>query len=470
MAERLWRYTGNNEGSIYYGWREITLDGYLESTGGIVSGAVQMNSLGLGDGTVSAPAINFTSDTNTGIYRPGDDQLAFTTGGAQSALITSTGLTMSVPLFIDDAANTASAPALSFDGDTNTGIYHPTTDELAIATAGTQRVLVGSTGEVTLSGALTVDSTTSDNLTTKGSGAGFRFYDRVNTTYSMWYRTGSAAYLWDSAAAAAIVSVQDSSPRIRIGTGPGSSDMALKVYASTHVTSEHASIGFGDWTIGQDSSSNGTKNLYISDTTSGIVFTIDTNGDANMPFDASVSGYFEAKYAGTPTASGGGSIRSTCDNSAKTGLTIASSASTGTQYFQAFYLGNGTLVGSISSNSTTTSYNTTSDARLKDRIKPLSGALERLSRLRPISFGWKSDPDGPLADGFLAQEVAEVVPQATTGLSDAVDDNGKIVPMQIDTSHLVPLLTAAMQEQQGYIESIEAQLASVFTRLDIIGA
>jgi hypothetical protein len=42
----------------------------------------------------------------------------------------------------------ATAPTLAHSGDTNTGIYFPGADQIAITTAGTQRVYVGSTGNV----------------------------------------------------------------------------------------------------------------------------------------------------------------------------------------------------------------------------------------------------------------------------------------------------------------------------------
>jgi len=57
-------------------------------------------------------------------------------------------------------SGTESAPGIAFDGDPNTGIYRPGADQLAISTNGTQRLLVSDTGAVTIPGDLTVQGTT----------------------------------------------------------------------------------------------------------------------------------------------------------------------------------------------------------------------------------------------------------------------------------------------------------------------
>ena len=62
--------------------------------------------------------------------------------------------------------------------------------------------------------------------------------------------------------------------------------------------------------------------------------------------------------------------------------------------------------------------------------------------------------------GFIAHEVQAVFPNAVGGEKDAVDDNGKILPQTYDPSKLVPLLTAALQEAIGEIESLKARLTA----------
>jgi hypothetical protein len=53
-----------------------------------------------------------------------------------------------------------------------------------------------------------------------------------------------------------------------------------------------------------------------------------------------------------------------------------------------------------------------------------------------------------------------VVPECATREKDAVDDDGNPVYQGIDQSKLVPLLTAALQEAIGEIESLKARLTA----------
>jgi len=116
---------------------------------------------------------------------------------------------------------------------------------------------------------------------------------------------------------------------------------------------------------------------------------------------------------------------------------------------------NGT-VGTITTSGTATSYNTSSDYRLKEDIQPVSNASDRVLALKPVNFAWKAD--GTRVDGFLAHEAQEVVPEAVTGEKDAVDAEGNPEYQGIDQSKLVPVLTAALQEALQRIEALEAQL------------
>jgi hypothetical protein len=127
-----------------------------------------------------------------------------------------------------------------------------------------------------------------------------------------------------------------------------------------------------------------------------------------------------------------------------------------------FYRG-GTLVGQITTTNSTCSYTNVSDYRLKENIGPMTGALEKVLRLKPCTYTWKSD--GSSADGFIAHELQEVCPQAVHGTKDAVDADGNPVYQGVDTSFLVATLTAAIQEQQALItaqaETINALTARV---------
>ena len=115
--------------------------------------------------------------------------------------------------------------------------------------------------------------------------------------------------------------------------------------------------------------------------------------------------------------------------------------------------------GTIATNGSTTSYNTTSDYRLKDNISPMVGALDKVVQLKPVTYTWKQN--GSNGQGFIAHELQAVVPDCVVGEKDAVDKDGKPQYQGIDTSFLVATLTAAIQEQQTLIEALTARLTAL---------
>ena len=119
-----------------------------------------------------------------------------------------------------------------------------------------------------------------------------------------------------------------------------------------------------------------------------------------------------------------------------------------------------TLCGQINNTSSgTTSYGTSSDYRLKENIAPMSGALAKVSALRPVTYTWKVD--GKDGQGFIAHELQTVIPDAVVGEKDALNENGSINPQSVDTSFLVATLTAAIQEQQAQIEELRAEIQAL---------
>ena len=134
-----------------------------------------------------------------------------------------------------------------------------------------------------------------------------------------------------------------------------------------------------------------------------------------------------------------------------------------------FYNGNGE-VGAIRTNASATTYNTSSDYRLKENAAAITDGIVRVKTLKPYRFNFKSDA-GKTVDGFFAHEVT-AVPEAISGTKDQVataDDvkvgNGTTVgdPLyqSIDQSKLVPLLTAALQEAIAKIETLETKVAAL---------
>jgi len=116
-------------------------------------------------------------------------------------------------------------------------------------------------------------------------------------------------------------------------------------------------------------------------------------------------------------------------------------------------------VGSIGTSGTSTSYNTSSDYRLKENIAPMTGALAKVAALNPVTYNWKVD--GSAGQGFIAHELQAVVPDCVTGEKDAVDAEGKPQYQGVDTSFLVATLTAAIKEQQALIEQLTTRIAAL---------
>ena len=112
-----------------------------------------------------------------------------------------------------------------------------------------------------------------------------------------------------------------------------------------------------------------------------------------------------------------------------------------------------TNVGSIATGAVGTTYNTVSDYRLKESVQPLAGGLARISALKPSIYKWKVN--GSNGEGFLAHELADVVPAAVTGDKDAVDADGKPTYQGVDLSKIVPILVAAIQELTAEVNALK---------------
>jgi hypothetical protein len=161
---------------------------------------------------------------------------------------------------------------------------------------------------------------------------------------------------------------------------------------------------------------------------------------------------------------------------------------------------NGTLVGNVGVDSSSTVFNTSSDYRLKENEAAISDGITRIKQLKPYKFNFKIQPDKTV-DGFFAHEVSSIVPEAITGEKDGnetlqkvvINSSGSVIafnveqsdwtqgktdgiyandttweaskvimkPQSIDQSKLVPLLTAALQEAITEIESLKARVTTL---------
>jgi hypothetical protein len=117
------------------------------------------------------------------------------------------------------------------------------------------------------------------------------------------------------------------------------------------------------------------------------------------------------------------------------------------------FINQGVSVGTIVVTATATAYNTSSDYRLKQSVKPLAGGLARVNSLKPSTYKWNLD--GSAGEGFIAHELAEFVPFAVSGQKDAVNEDGSIKIQGVDLSKIVPILVAAIQELTAEVNALK---------------
>jgi hypothetical protein len=164
---------------------------------------------------------------------------------------------------------------------------------------------------------------------------------------------------------------------------------------------------------------------------------------ANAVFNGSANSFNKVTVSGYGAATG-------------LGIVFTPASDTATVTACRFTNAAGSAVGSITTTAAATAYATSSDYRLKENIAPMTDAVSRLSALKPSRFNFIGSPQ--TVDGFLAHEAAEVVPECVTGTKDALNDDGSPNYQGIDQAKLVPLLVAAIQEQQAAIVALEARL------------
>ena len=229
--------------------------------------------------------------------------------------------------------------------------------------------------------------------------------------------------------------------------GTGSGGQGLSIYSANN---NYGNIYFADGTSDGSYNAGGilynhSSNFMRFDTAATERIRIDSNGHFLIGTTAARTGnksltlessnaFIQLRYTGTGSLSQFSFMRNT-DSSA-------------------------TEVGNITTTGSATTYNTSSDYRLKENVVGISDGITRLKTLKPYRFNFIIDPDKTV-DGFLAHEVTPVVPEAITGTKDAVDSDNNPVYQGIDQSKLVPLLTAALQEAVAKIEVLETKVAAL---------
>lgn len=101
----------------------------------------------------------------------------------------------------------------------------------------------------------------------------------------------------------------------------------------------------------------------------------------------------------------------------------------------------------------------TSDARLKEDFQPLANGLEKVLNMNGMTFKWKKDDEGARDAGLVAQDVAQIFPEAVF-----VNPNDGFYG--INYSRFPALFVEAFKEQQKIIEEQKSEIDDLKVRLE----
>lgn len=377
-------------------------------------------------GTIIADTIQATSQ-----------QISLNVGNTTILTASSTGLTLipttNVNINVTNStvafgSGNVSRPSISFSGNTSTGLYMPLANTIAWTVAGSEAMRFDSSGNLGIG-----TNSPSYRLDVVGAGSPANGIVRAsshlnnNSTKYGYYTVG---HYTNSVAPFGFIQGESNATEnnVHIGSGAGETTAATR-------------IDF--YTASNNTTTAGTERMRIN--SSGNLLLGTTSASQTARFESYKTGNIPCVLA-TQGDAGEYCFASRAFNNGGT-------------YYHFNFQESGTQRGSIISNGSNTTYNTGSDYRLKNNIAPMTGGLDKISALNPVTWKWKSN--GSDGQGFLAHELAEVCPDAVTGEKDAVDGNGNPVYQMVDVSYLVATLTAAIQEQQELIKSMTSRIAAL---------
>jgi hypothetical protein len=409
------------------------------------------------DGSAATPAIRGT-DANTGIFFPAADTIAFSEGGVEAMRINSSGnvgigtSSNSYNLVTGNSntttgtnqysiAATATLSGTTFSASFLSQLYIPTATTVTNA-AGLRIVdpFVSGTGAITSSHGIYID-----DLTTGTNDFGITSLVSSGTNKYNLYISGTAQNYF-----AGNVGIGTSSPTVKLQVnGVISSNDTVRVSDGTTVTIM-STAGGGEGIVG--TSSNHTLQFRTNNTERAR---IDTNGNMVVGVSATnhkllvVDNNDRAQAAAQFSITGSGysayhSLDATAyyigQNSASRELRI--------------YSGSSTTVG-VRLTAGNNAWQTYSDERMKDIIEPIENAAQKVSTLRTVIGKYKTDEADTRRVFMIAQDVQAVLPEAVT-----TDAEG-MLGMAYD--HIVPLLVAAIKEQQALIQTLTDRITALET-------
>ncbi len=433
-----------------------------------------------GDGSDTTLALGTTPDSENQTFVTIDGVVqhkdTYSISGSTLTFSTAPPNTSKVEAIIFNNVNVAKETFQDADGDTKIQVEESTDeDKIRFDTGGTERVIIDSTGV----GIGT--SSPQGNLHVEGaagaSGGGIIYVtdaDNGSTASDALHisKSGDTAFVYNRESSGDLqLGAGNTSGHVVIkssgNTGIGTSSPANTLHISKSTTStdgtvypslkvENLSAGSGNsyanivlnggngttqFSILNDGRSSNSVVSLRTDTSSPIAFL--TNGSERMRI----------------TSGGGVGINTTVPTGAFTvqelsGQVMRSeSSSSGTVTHLQFVKvsGGAAQIGAITGTTSSVSYTSGSDYRLKENVITDWDATTLLKQLKPSKFNFK-DNQSETVTGFIAHEVQEVLPYLVNGEKDGED------MQSMDYAKLTPLLTKAIQEQQKLIEDLKSRI------------
>jgi hypothetical protein len=384
-----------------------------------------LSTLTVGAGTVSLPSITTTGDTNTGIFFPAADTIAFSEGGAESMRITDAG---------NVGIGTSSIPS-------SVRLYQ-------YVTAGTCEHRIES-------------SNTSGVITRwKQNGVDVGYAASANTTVS----GGSATDFAISAPTANLVFATGTSERMRIDSSGNVGIGATSPRNSSRVTIDGTNDATSKISLYRSDTGSALQvgSNYIG-TWSNSVFEFYTNAAERMRIDSSgnllvgatAPPFSNANFADGSTYVNGNAF---INNSSGTSQYNVRFDGYSDQLFVVWSNGN-TQSNSIYYAYGGTAWVNSSDEALKDIIEPITNAVDKVSQLRSVIGKYKTEEEGARHPFLIAQDVQKVLPEAVYLNKSRVE--GEPDTLGVGYTDVIPLLVAAIQEQQAIITDLKSRIEAL---------